>query len=146
MRRKSINSDPNNQPLRSLMTKYRLKKRFYYYDGTVIEPQELTPSIMADCYYAKNNGYYFRKEFVESNTEFFEKVTPKLWKPEQGQHYWFATPNGRQMVGEYTWDNDRHDNRLLERGFVFPTEEEAKAHAEYLIECSIKKRMEELEK
>lgn len=108
--------------------KYRLIKRFYSSE------------------YDTENHFWFDSKFVESNTEFFEKVTPKLWKPKEGAYYWFAAPVSRNVVGELVWNNDYFDKRLLERGLVFPTKEQAIAHAEYLIECSLKKRMEDLEK
>lgn len=90
-----------------------------------------------------------KAETIESSKieKMIEKVTPELWKPEMGECYWAAVPYGfSNIIHEYQWEDCDFDHILLERGFIFPTEEQAKAHSEYLIECGLKKRMEDLEK
>lgn len=132
------------------MIKYRLKKDYHFPNGNIAKPQELIIKDSDSFYIVTETSLgrdeWFSSDFVESNTEFFEKVTPELWKPEMGECYWAAIPYGfSNIIHEYQWEDCDFDNILLERGFIFPTEEQAKAHSEYLIECGLKKRMEDLE-
>lgn len=51
------------------MTKYRLKKRFYFYDGDVCEPQELRLDSGGGYFAvdAQTDHRWFAPNFVESN-------------------------------------------------------------------------------
>lgn len=56
-----------------------------------------------------------------------------VWKPEKGDYYWTIRFTAEEIVEEYTWEDYQIENRLLERGLVFRTKEEAKEACEKML-------------
>ena len=78
--------------------KYRLKKRFYLCDGDFLEKgSELFNSNDINKYFHKNTAW-FDKEFVESNTAFFEKVKEDILFQIIGEFKKPLTQNRRKNI------------------------------------------------
>lgn len=63
----------------------------------------------------------------------FEVPAPETTKPERNAIYFATDVNHADMAGCREWDNDAFDTRMLERGLVFLTKEDAIANAKAML-------------
>lgn len=63
---------------------------------------------------------------------------PETTKPTSGTRYWIADPVSENFTRAYRmeWVDDSYDNRVLSRGLLHLSEENAIAHAKALIKLS----------
>jgi hypothetical protein len=72
------------------------------------------------------------KPVTTININGHEVPMPEREAPEEGTGYFFPANQYQGGTGNYTWDNDVTDNRLLAAGMVHLTEGAARKHAEAL--------------
>ena len=73
------------------------------------------------------------KEIAELKKELAKQETEKsltIWKPNEGENYWYIKANGR--TGCAVWDDDSSDKDLYKMGNYFQTKEDAEFEIERL--------------
>lgn len=80
-------------------------------------------------------------EKIEELKKFIEQEEDGAWKPEIDDEYWYVSSSGN--ISQEIWDDVEFDNRCLEMGNVFKTEEEAQAHKMRLMSMAKRGKMPE---
>lgn len=91
-----------------------------------------------DTLYRVHNNlleYYWGDDWLKSSLTVNEILRHKIkWLPKVGEYYYTVDFSAyRKNVTDFKFEDDVIDNRLLQAGLIFKTEEEAKDMADYLL-------------
>lgn len=97
-------------------------------------PLQITTSIRS--IFKRHCVFRLAQEMITIGDASFPK--PETIKPELNTRYWVADPISENFTRAYRmeWVDDSYDNRVLSRGLLHLSEENAIAHAKALIKLS----------
>lgn len=121
------------EALQAIANNEKLEHRWHYHEEwAVYRPLDYEVSIKDIL----STVYLFRlaQEMITIGDVSFPKPVSEPLK--KGTKYWFAGLGSERCAFSYDWDDDETDKRILRRGLLHLSEENAVAHAKALIKLS----------
>lgn len=83
----------------------------------------------------KGGKYSWKEASMADYVSLIKGEIKPIWEPEIGEYYWTVDFIEEDKVYEYMWYDNETENRLLKRGLIFKTKEEAMKVANKMLEA-----------